>query len=174
MSGFGIDIFDQSLTRKGKKDTKHIQLLKVALNELHSLLMDRKDYPIGAYIHACSTTTNTQIENFNKFIGYLDELETPVLICWLFGNFLVILFLKSRLIVQHTFLFTNTQIENFNKFIGYLDELETKQKFKSVSYPADFLRKYLDSLILNLNFLVILFLKSRLIAQHTFLFLLLN
>jgi hypothetical protein len=44
MSGFGIDIFDQSLTRKGKKDTKHIQLLKVALNELHSLLMDRKDY----------------------------------------------------------------------------------------------------------------------------------
>jgi hypothetical protein len=40
MSGFGIDIFDQSLTRKGKKDTKHIQLLKVALNELHSLLMD--------------------------------------------------------------------------------------------------------------------------------------
>jgi hypothetical protein len=52
-------------------DTKHIQLLKVALNELHSLLMDRKDYPIGAYIHACSTTTNTQIEKFNKFIGYL-------------------------------------------------------------------------------------------------------
>jgi hypothetical protein len=38
--------------------------------------MDRKDYPIGAYIHACSTTTNTQIEKFNKFIGYLDELET--------------------------------------------------------------------------------------------------
>jgi hypothetical protein len=37
--------------------------------------MDRKDYPIGAYIHACSTTTNTQIENFNKFIGYLDKLE---------------------------------------------------------------------------------------------------
>jgi hypothetical protein len=26
-----------------------------------------------------------------------------------------------------------------------------KQKFKSVSYPADFLRKYLDSLILNLT-----------------------
>jgi hypothetical protein len=38
--------------------------------------MDRKDYPIGAYIHACSTTTNTQVEKFNKFIGYLDELET--------------------------------------------------------------------------------------------------
>jgi HD superfamily phosphohydrolase YqeK len=37
--------------------------------------MDRKDYPIGAYIHACSTTTNTQIKNFNKFIGYLDKLE---------------------------------------------------------------------------------------------------
>jgi hypothetical protein len=34
------------------------------------------DYPIGAYIHACSTTTNTQVEKFNKFIGYLDELET--------------------------------------------------------------------------------------------------
>ncbi|VVH65354.1 hypothetical protein BSPLISOX_2398, partial [uncultured Gammaproteobacteria bacterium] len=102
MSGFGIDIFDQSLTRKGKKDTKHIQLLKVALNELHSLLMDRKDYPIGAYIHACSTTTNTQVEKFNKFIGYLDELET-------------------------------------------------KQKIQSVRYPADILRKYLNSLILNLT-----------------------
>jgi hypothetical protein len=49
--------------------------VQAALNELHSLLMDRKDYPIGAYIHACSTTTNTQIENFNKFIGYLDKLE---------------------------------------------------------------------------------------------------
>jgi hypothetical protein len=57
---------------------------------------------IGAYIHACSTTTNTQIEKFNKFIGYLDELET-------------------------------------------------KQKFKSVSYPADFLRKYLDSCTTHLN-----------------------
>jgi hypothetical protein len=57
---------------------KNIQLLKAALNELYSLLMDRKDYPIGAYIHACSTTTNTQIEKFNKFIGYLDELENPL------------------------------------------------------------------------------------------------
>jgi hypothetical protein len=35
--------------------------------------------------------------------------------------------------------------------IGYLDELETKQKIQSVRYPADFLRKYLDSLILNLT-----------------------
>jgi hypothetical protein len=38
--------------------------------------IQRFDYPIGAYIHACSTTTNTQVEKFNKFIGYLDELET--------------------------------------------------------------------------------------------------
>ena len=102
VSGAIIDVFDQSLTRKGEEDKKNIQLLKAALNELHSLLMDRKDYPIGAYIHACSTTTNTQIENFNKFIGYLDELET-------------------------------------------------KQKIQSVRYPADFLRQYLNSLILNLT-----------------------
>jgi hypothetical protein len=49
VSGAIIDAFDQSLTRKGEEDKKNIQLLKAALNEIHSLLMDRKDYPIGAY-----------------------------------------------------------------------------------------------------------------------------
>jgi hypothetical protein len=39
------------ISSKGEEDKKNIQLLKAALNELHSLLMDRKDYPIGAYIH---------------------------------------------------------------------------------------------------------------------------
>jgi hypothetical protein len=38
VSGAIIDVFDQSLTRKGEEDKKNIQLLKAALNELHSLL----------------------------------------------------------------------------------------------------------------------------------------
>lgn len=102
MSGFGIDFFDKSLTRKGKEDKKNIQLLESTLNELHSLLMDIKDYSIITYIQACSVATNTQIENFHKFINYLNKLEK-------------------------------------------------KQKIKSVRYPVDILRKYLDALILNLT-----------------------
>lgn len=102
MGGFGIDIFDKNLTRKGKEDEKHIKLLKSTLNELRSLLEEVKDYPINNYIQTCSVATETQIKNFNKFIQYLNKLEK-------------------------------------------------KQKIKSVRYPADILRKYLDSLILNLT-----------------------
>jgi predicted ATPase len=75
MSSLGIDFFDKSLTRKGKEDKKNIQLLKLTLNELQSLLMDMKDYSIGAYIQTRSTTTDTQIKNFNRFIEYLTKLE---------------------------------------------------------------------------------------------------
>jgi hypothetical protein len=51
----------------------------------------------------------------------------------------------------NSFFKVSSNSSTYLSFIGYLDELETKQKFKSVSYPADFLRKYLDSLILNLT-----------------------
>jgi hypothetical protein len=43
---------------KLRKDKKNIQLLKAALNEIHSLLMDRKDYPIG--------DTKNGIQRFGK------------------------------------------------------------------------------------------------------------
>jgi predicted ATPase len=101
-SALGIDVFDESLARKGKVDKNHIQLLKSTLDELRSILIEIKDYPINAYIQTCFVTTNTQVENFNKFIKYLIKLEK-------------------------------------------------KQKIKSVRYPVDFLKKNLNSLILNLT-----------------------
>ncbi len=70
-----IDVFDYFLTRKGEVDRIYIQLLKSTLDELRSLLIEIKDYPINAYIQTCSVTTNTQVENFNEFIKYLIELE---------------------------------------------------------------------------------------------------
>ena len=76
MSSFGIGIFDKSLTRKGKEDERHIKLLKSTLDELHSVLMDMKDYPVNVYIQTCSIATNIQVENFHKFIKYLKKLET--------------------------------------------------------------------------------------------------
>lgn len=74
-SNYAVDRFDDSLTRKGKVDKDHIQLLKAALNELNSVLMDIKDYPVNAYIQACSVATNTQVKNFNTFTDYLIRLE---------------------------------------------------------------------------------------------------
>ncbi|SMN16046.1 putative ATP-binding protein [uncultured Candidatus Thioglobus sp.] len=76
MSSFEIDIFDKSLTRKGKEDESHIKLLKSTLDELHSVLMNMKDYPVNAYIQTCSIATNIQVKNFHKFIKYLKKLET--------------------------------------------------------------------------------------------------
>jgi hypothetical protein len=38
-----------------------------------------------------------------------------------------------------------------DRLVSSSSKLETKQKIQSVRYPADFLRKYLDSLILNLT-----------------------
>ncbi|BAS68488.1 AAA family ATPase [Bathymodiolus septemdierum thioautotrophic gill symbiont] len=75
ISSFGVDFFDKSLTRKSKEDKKYIQLLKSALNELHSLLMDMKDHPIDVYIQTCFITAETQIEKIHKFREYLRKLE---------------------------------------------------------------------------------------------------
>ncbi|WXU00595.1 MAG: hypothetical protein Ctma_1321 [Catillopecten margaritatus gill symbiont] len=75
-SRLGISIFDNSLTRKSQEDKKYIQLLKSNLDELYSSLSEIKDYSIDAYIQAYSIVTKTQSENFNKFIKYLNRLET--------------------------------------------------------------------------------------------------
>lgn len=74
-----IDVFDYFLTRKGKVDRNHIQLLEATLNELHSLLMNRKDYPIDVYIQTCSVATNTQVKKFHQFKKHLNKLETKKL-----------------------------------------------------------------------------------------------
>ncbi|CAC9601783.1 hypothetical protein [uncultured Gammaproteobacteria bacterium] len=75
VSNVGVDMLESSLTHKGKEDKKHIQSLRSDLNELHTLLIDMKDYPIDAYIQTCSVATNTQIKSIHKFTEYLEELE---------------------------------------------------------------------------------------------------
>lgn len=70
-----VGIFDNSLTRKGQGDKQHIQLLKSTFNELHSILIKIKDYPIDVYLKASFVETHTQVKNFNKFIKYLAKLE---------------------------------------------------------------------------------------------------
>ncbi len=75
MSSVAIDIFDDSLMRKGEVDRSHIQLLKSTLDELRSLLIEIKDRPIDAYFQTCSVATNAQVKKFNKFIKYLIKLE---------------------------------------------------------------------------------------------------
>ena len=74
-SNLGVDVLENSLTHKSKEDKKHIQSLRSDLNELHTLLIDMKDYPIDAYIQTCSVATNTQIKSIHKFTEYLEELE---------------------------------------------------------------------------------------------------
>jgi predicted ATPase len=74
-SNLGVDVLENSLTHKGKEDKKHIQSLRSDLNELHTLLIDMKDYPIDAYIQTCSVANNTQIKSIHKFTEYLEELE---------------------------------------------------------------------------------------------------
>ena len=100
-NSFAVDILDKSLKQNGqeyKKDEKHIQSLRSSLNELHSVLMDIKDYPINAYIQTCSVTTNTQVENFHKFKKYLNKLETKKLK------------IKSLNFVQHPVDFLNERL----------------------------------------------------------------
>ena len=75
VSNVGVDALENSLTHKDKEDKKHIQSLRSDLNELHTLLIDMKDYPIDAYIQTCSVATNTQIKSIHKFTEYLEELE---------------------------------------------------------------------------------------------------
>ena len=74
-SARGIDVFDDYLTRKGKVDRNHIQSLKSALNELHSILIEIKDQPIGTYVKSCLVATHAYVENINEFNLYLSNLE---------------------------------------------------------------------------------------------------